>query len=278
MKKAIIVPNYLKEQSVSFSKIATEILINNGYEVSVLTEHEMPREGADFALVLGGDGTLLRACKKMCTVNTPVLGINFGSLGYLTECNPDTAIEAISSVVDGKYNIENRLLIEGEIVREDKVVCSFVALNEAAFYRSSLLKAFSLEIYINGALTQTAVGDGFIVATPTGSTSYNMSAGGPVLTPTADNMVLTPVSPKYYPRSSIVIGGGDTLEIKVSVNSITKVGNPSLQIDGENAIDIYDGDVVRIRKHNKYAKIIKVAERSFYQVLSKKLSKATYDL
>ena len=126
-------------------------------------------------------------------------------------------------------------------------------------------------------LTQTVVGDGLIVATPTGSTSYNLSAGGPVLTPNANNIVLTPISPKYFPRSSIVANGEDEIEVKIIVDSVVKTGNPALQIDGDNAFELNDGDVIKIKRNDGYAKVIKLTSQSFYQVLRKKLSKATYD-
>lgn len=277
MKNAIIIPNYLKEESMSFSKVAEKKLTDSGYNVQILLENEVPNDKADFALVLGGDGTMLRACKKLYDKDIAVLGINFGNLGYLTECNPDNAISAIDKIMQGEYTIENRIMIKGEVVRNGKRAYEFSALNEVAFFRASLLKAFNLDVSINGMHTQTIVGDGLIVATPTGSTSYNLSAGGPVLTPNADNMVLTAVSPIYYPRSSLVINGFDKLDVNVSINSITKTGNPSIQIDGDEYFEIFDGDIVKIEKHPKQVRIIKIANSNFYCVLNKKLSKATYD-
>lgn len=277
MKKAIIVPNYIKEESMEFSKTAIELLESNGYEVSILEENGVPKEKADFAIVLGGDGTLLRACKKLYKLDIPMLGINFGHLGYLTECSPDTAVASIDKIVNGDYSLENRMMLCGEVIRDGKEIYSFVALNEASFYRSTLLKAFTAELYINDMLTQTVVGDGLIVATPTGSTSYNLSAGGPVLTPDSSNIVLTPIAPKYFPRSSIVANGNDNIEIKIIVDSFIKTGNPALQIDGDNAFELNDGDVIKIKRNREYAKIIKLTSVSFYQVLRKKLSKATYD-
>ena len=277
MKKAIIIPNYLKENSISFSQVAKELLAKHGYAVQVLNENEAPDKDAEFALVLGGDGTLLRACKKLYFLDIPMLGINYGNLGYLTGCNPENALEAIEKIVIGDFTIEKRAMLSGQVVRNGESVYSFVALNECAFYRASFLKAFTMEIYINGVYTHSVVGDGLIVATPTGSTSYNMSVGGPVLTPNADNMVITPVSPIYFPKSSLVANGSHSVDIGIKVNSITKIGTPSLQIDGDVAFELQNGDVVKIRKHEKCARIIKVSDRSFYQVLSHKLSKATLD-
>ena len=277
MKKAIVIPNYTKQESIDFSKTAIELLEKNGYEVEVLKENDEPANKADFALVLGGDGTLLRACKKLYKYDIPMLGINYGHLGYLTECNPDMAIASIDKIVNGEYTLESRMMLSGEVIRNDKSVYSFVALNEASFYRSTLLKAFTADLYINEMLTQTVVGDGLIVATPTGSTSYNLSAGGPVLTPNANNIVLTPISPKYFPHSSIVANGEDEIEVKIIVDSVVKTGNPALQIDGDNAFELNDGDVIKIKRNDGYAKVIKLTSQSFYQVLRKKLSKATYD-
>ena len=277
MKKAIIIPNNLKEESVAFSKEVEKILIDQGYLVTILMEHDEPTEAADFAIVLGGDGTLLRACKKLYKLDIPMLGINFGHLGYLTECNPEYALGAIDRILKGDFSLEKRIMLSGDVIRNGESVYSFVALNEASFYRSTLLKAFTAELSINGMLTQTVVGDGLIVATPTGSTSYNLSVGGPVLTPDSSNIVLTPISPKYFPRSSIVASGDDEIEVKIIIDSVVKAGNPALQIDGDKAFELCDGDIITIKKDSAFAKTIKLTNQSFYQILRKKLSKATYD-
>ncbi len=273
MKKAIIVPNYLKEQSMGFCQTAKGMLEGMGYEVVVLAESDVPTEKADFALVLGGDGTILRACKKLYLLDIPVFGINFGNMGYLTACNPDTAIECINKLVNKEYKTENRIMLKGSVIREGKEVYSFVSLNEATLFRSKLKKAFSSEVYINGMITETVFGDGIIVATPTGSTCYNLSAGGPVLTPESNNIVITPLSPMYFVCSSIVASGEDTIEIKVKIGGVVSEATVSLEIDGDSSFDITDGDILKIEKAEKTAKIIKVSDTSFYQILRKKLSK-----
>ncbi len=273
MKKAIIVPNYLKAESMGFCQVAKEMLEKIGYDIEVMAENDFPASKADFALVLGGDGTILRACKKLYKLDIPVFGINFGNMGYLTGCNPDTAVECINKVVSGKYKLESRLMIEGEVIRKGEAIHSFVALNEATLFRSTLKKAFKMELYINGLNTQTILGDGVIVATPTGSTSYNLSAGGPVLTPDSNNMVITPVSPMQFLHTSIVAGGNDIIEIRVKISSLLENASVSLEIDGDSSIDIYDGDVLRIKKAENTAKTIKVNDVSFYQLLKQKLSK-----
>ena len=272
MKRAIIIPNYLKAESMGFCDVAKGMLENMQYQVEVLREDDTPSE-ADFALVLGGDGTILRACKKLYRCGIPVFGINFGNMGYLTGCNPDGAIECIEKVVKGEYKLENRMMLEGEVVREGKVIFSFVALNEATLFRSTLKKAFNAEVYINGMNTETVLGDGLIVSTPTGSTSYNLSAGGPVLTPESNNMVITPISPMHFVCSSIVTSGEDMIEVRVKINSLLKNACVSLEVDGDCSFDIIDGDVLKIKKAENTAKTIKVDNVSFYQILKKKLSK-----
>ncbi len=273
MKKAIIIPNYLKSESIGFCGVAKEMLEGMCYDVEVLAENDLPSGDAEFALVLGGDGTILRACKKLYTRDIPVFGINFGNMGYLTACNPDTAIDCIGKVVRGEYKLESRMMLEGEVIRNGEGVFSFVSLNEATLFRSTLKKAFNSEIYINGMNTQTILGDGVIVSTPTGSTSYNFSAGGPILTPESNNMVITPISPMHFLHSSIVTGGDDTIEVKVSISSLTKDSCISLEIDGDSSFDVYDGDVLKIKRAEKTAKTIKVNDISFYQILKQKLSK-----
>ena len=274
MKTAIIIPNYLKEKSLAFSKEAEKLLEEAGYNPIILGANEPFNGEADFALVLGGDGTVLRASKQLYPTDIPILGINFGHLGYLTECNPESAIEAINKVIKGEYIVENRLMLNCEIIRDGKTLNSFISLNEVVLNRATLMKAFKMELYINGKHTNTALGDGIIVSTPTGSTSYNLSAGGPILTPTANNMVITQIAPIYFPSTPLVIAGDDVVEIKVTIDNITKKGNVTLEIDGSDSIDIKDGDIVRIKKAEGSAKVIKVSERSFYQLLKEKLSKA----
>ena len=278
MKNAIIIPNYLKEKSLEFSKKAKMLLEEKGYNPIILGENEAFDGKADFALVLGGDGTIIRASKQLYGTDIAVLGINFGNLGYLTECNPETAIDAINKLISGDYTIENRLMISGEIVREGKTIHSFIALNEASLYRATLMKAFKMEIYINNKHTNTVLGDGLIIATPTGSTSYNLSAGGPILTPTANNMVITQIAPFSFPGTPLVIAGDDVIKIRIKIDNITKKGNVSMEFDGSESVEIQDGDIIRIQKAEHNAKIIKVSDRSFYQLLKEKLSKANYEI
>lgn len=274
MKTAAIIPNYLKEKSISFSAELKAYLLNKGYEVLVLGENELPSKKVDFALVLGGDGTLLRAAKRLYGMDIPLLGINFGHLGYLTEATPSDAFSAIDKIISGEYVLENRIMLTGEVIRNNEVIHSFIGLNEASIFRSTLKKAFKLRVNINGMHVQTILGDGLVVATPTGSTSYNLSLGGPVLTPSAENLVLSPISPIYYPNCSLVVNGKDEIEICVSINQPGGIGMASLEIDGDGSFEITDSDVIKIKRAEYTTKTIKVSNRSFYRILKQKLGKS----
>ena len=274
MKNAVIIPNYLKEKSLEFSKEAKKLLEDKGYNPIILCENEKFDSQADFALVLGGDGTIIRASKQLYGTDIPVLGINFGHLGYLTECNPETAIDAINKLISGEYTTENRLMLECSLVREGKEIHNFIALNEVSLNRATLMKAFKMEIYVNNKHTNTVLGDGLIIATPTGSTSYNFSAGGPILTPTASNMVITQIAPIYFPSTPLVTAGDDEISVVININNITKKGSVALEIDGSESIEIKDKDIIRVKRALHNAKIIKVSDRSFYQLLKEKFSRA----
>ncbi|MBR2024868.1 MAG: NAD(+)/NADH kinase [Clostridia bacterium] len=275
MKNAIIIPNYLKEKSLAFSKETELLLKEKNYNPIILSENEKFKGEADFALVLGGDGTIIRASKQLYGTDIAMLGINFGHLGYLTECNPESAMDSIEKLINGECIIENRIMLDCELVREGKTVKNFIALNEIVLNRATFMKAFKMEIYINARHTNTILGDGVIVATPTGSTSYNLSAGGPILTPTANNMVITQIAPIYFPSTPLVTAGDDIIEIKVNIDNSTKKGKVVLEVDGSESVEIENDNVIRIKRADFFARTIKVSDKSFYQILKEKLSKAS---
>lgn len=275
MKNAIIVPNTQKEKSVEFAPVAKEFLENSGYTVQMYTDTQAPCENAEFAIVLGGDGTILRTAKRFYGLDIPLFGINFGHLGYLSEVSADDSYNGLERLISKEYEIEERIMLSGEVIRNGNSVFSFVSLNEASVYRSTLMHALRLEVMINTKHTETIYGDGVIVATPTGSTSYNLSAGGPVLTPTSSSIVITPVSPKYFPRSSIVTDGADETEIEINFETVNETGAPCIEIDGDMRFVLENGDMIKIRRANKTAKIIKITDKSFYQILREKLSRAS---
>jgi NAD+ kinase len=272
MKKAIIIPNTLKESSVEFAPRAAAFLKENGYDAKIVTSIDNDLE-ASFAVVLGGDGTILRAARQLYGKNIPIFGINFGNLGYLTECSAEDATEGLVRLVNGSYRVESRMMLEGEIVRGNETVSSFIALNEVCTYRATLMHALCAQLKINGNYTETVRGDGLIISTPTGSTSYNLSAGGPILTPTSRNIVITPVAAHTLSNPSIVTDGTDKASVSVSFGSPDDMGCACLEVDGYERHQLCDGDVINVRCAEHDAKIIKVTDKSFYQILREKLYK-----
>jgi len=272
-KTVVIIPNTLKEKSLEFAPTAAAYLQERGYNTEIITDKAEEVKSAKFALVLGGDGTILRAARQLYGKNIPIFGINFGRLGYLTEFSADKAIEALDKLVSGEYSVEGRMMLEGEIVRDGEIKASFIALNEVCAYRATLMHAISTALYINGKHTETVSGDGLIVSTPTGSTSYNLSAGGPVLTPTSQNIVITPVASHGFTHPSIVTDGGDAAAMEIAFGSPDDRGFAYLEVDGNERYELLSGDVVNVRRAKHQTKIIKATDRSFYQILREKLSK-----
>ncbi len=272
MKKAIIIPNTLKEKSLEFAPVAASFLKEKGYKAEIITENTSSVKDASFAVVLGGDGTILRAARQLYGRDIPLFGINFGRLGYLTECSSDDALSGLEKVVDKDYRIENRMMIEGEIIRDGTKAAEFIALNEISLYRAMLMHAVSTEIMINGKHTETVRGDGLIIATPTGSTSYNLSAGGPVLTPTSQSLVITAVAAHNLSHSSIVTDGDDIISARITYGYAEDTENAFLEVDGNERYRLQSGDTITVRRAKHSVKIIKVSDKSFYQTLKEKLS------
>lgn len=275
MRNAIIVPNTLKQKSVEYAKRAELLLLKSGYNVQVYNDGDTPLENAEFAVVLGGDGTILRTAKRFYGMNIPLFGINFGHLGYLSAIGPDEADDGIKKLIRGDFTVEERIMLEGRIIRENQHMLKFVGLNEICVSRSTLVHAFSSELLINNKHTDTIIGDGVIISTPTGSTAYNLSAGGPVLTPTSKNMVITPVSPTYFPHLSIVIDDDDEAQIVIKYETMYENGKPCIEIDGESRYVLENNDIIKVTRAPYTAKIIKISDKSFYQILREKMSRAS---
>ena len=271
-KTVIIIPNTLKEKSLEFAPVAADYLKEQGYSAEIITDKADGVKNARLALVLGGDGTILRAARQLYGKNIPIFGINFGRLGYLTEYGSEDAMEGLSKLVSGEYTIESRMMLEGEIVRNGEAVNSFIALNEVCAYRATLMHAITTKLYINGRHTETVSGDGLIVSTPTGSTSYNLSAGGPVLTPTSQNIVITPVASHGFSHPAIVTDGGDTSSMEIIFGGHESRGVAYLEVDGNERYELLSGDTVNVRRAKHQTKIIKATDKSFYQILREKLS------
>lgn len=236
-----------------------ENLIND--KVLFLDEEELFKQSS-FIVILGGDGTILRWAKKIAKHSKNILGINIGNLGYLTDVDKNEATVAIKKVLENKYKVEKRMMLSAFI--DDK---EYICLNEINLKNGSFSKMVKIGIDINDKFVDSFNADGVIVSTPTGSTAYNLSAGGPILKPDTELMAITYVCPHALFSRPYIISSNDIIRMYIENEDIVAC----LSLDGENCIPIKYGDSIYIKKSNFYTNIIKTNELGFYDVLRRKM-------
>ena len=228
-------------------------------------------EGTECVIVLGGDGTLIQAARDLSSINVPVFGINIGTLGYLTEIDMEQAFPAIDRIMADEYNIDTRMILRGRVYRGDDKLYSDIALNDIVINRIGSLKIINFDIFVNGEYLITYPADGLIVSTPTGSTAYNLSAGGPIVRPQTDCIVMTPVCPHVLNKSSVIFGGEDVLEVRMT-QSRSGVEERVVTFDGTDYINLVSGDRIVISRSDTRASLIRIGKHNFLQILRNKLS------
>ena len=228
-------------------------------------------EGTECVIVLGGDGTLIQAARDLSSINVPVFGINIGTLGYLTEIDMEQAFPAIDRIMADEHNIDTRMILRGRVYRGDDKLYSDIALNDIVINRMGSLKIINFDIFVNGEYLITYPADGLIVSTPTGSTAYNLSAGGPIVRPQTDCIVMTPVCPHVLNKSSVIFGGEDVLEVRMTP-SRSGVEERVVTFDGTDYINLVSGDRIVISRSDTRASLIRIGKHNFLQILRNKLS------
>jgi len=221
----------------------------------------------DLIIVVGGDGSLLNAAHAVIDANIPILGINRGSLGFLTDIHP-TELEKVHAILQGKYNLEERFLLTATIRLDNKVIGQSNALNEVAIIPDSIPHMIEFEIYIDNQFVCSQDSDGLIIATPTGSTAYALSGGGPILHPELDAIVLVPMFPHTLSNRPIVVDGNRQIEIIISQKNIT---SPRLTCDGQGYINVPQGSHITIQKKPERLHLIHPLEYNYYEALRSKL-------
>lgn len=265
MRKFEIITNTTKDPERAFEKEVCRFLSDNGGEwVTRRTEGFEP----DCMLVLGGDGTVLRAASGTWDRKLPILGINLGTLGYLAETEKENWKEDLLQLMDGSYAVENRMMIAGQLQGTQRR-CD--ALNDIVIARTGALRIMSYDVYVNGKFLNTYHADGMIVCTPTGSTAYNLSAGGPIVEPGAEMMVLTPICPHQINIRSIVLSAKDRIEIVIGATSRESDLLAEADFDGNERVELHTGDRFVIEKSGKVTRLIKLERRSFLETLHKKM-------
>lgn len=225
-------------------------------------------EQADLVIVIGGDGSLLGAARTLARFDIPVLGVNRGRLGFLTDISPDELHTQVSEVLDGDYSRENRFLLDAHVVRDDKIVGRADALNDVVVNSGTSAQMIELELYINDTFVYRQRADGLIVSTPTGSTAYSLSGGGPIMHPTLDAVVLVPMFPHALSSRPIVVEGNS--EIRIDVLGRNRI-HPPVTCDGQVNMTARPGDSVLIRKKPERLTLLHPLGHSFYASCRDKL-------
>lgn len=235
---------------------------------------EIP-EDTECVLVLGGDGTLIRAVSSLVERGLPLIGVNLGTLGYLCELEENNVFMAIEQMMEDVYMVEKRMMLHGQGCKNGKEVVEKIAFNDIVIHRTGALSVVNLIVYVNGEYLNTFRADGIIVSTPTGSTGYNMSAGGPIVDPKAEMILITPINAHNLNSRSIVIGAEDEVVVEIGKRRSQKDETVEVSFDGDNAVKLEVGDRVVMRRAKSTAKICKISNKSFLEILSKKMQAYT---
>ena len=284
MKKVAILPNVQKDKGLETTKRLVNYLLDKGCEPQLSQEvaelAEMPQFAraeeelyrySDLLISLGGDGTLLGIGRRTARFDKPILGINLGTLGFLTAEEKTHAEAAIDKVLSGEYKLEKRMMLECSIAKGDERTSGIIALNDICITRGNLYKILEFHVFVNDEYVDTLLADGVIICTPTGSTAYNLSAGGPVLKADAEIIAITPISPHTLTSRPIVVSAEDTVTVEVKPS---REDTPFMvSADGQDNFTLTGRNVVQIRKAEACTTIIKTKPQSFYDVLRHKLSR-----
>lgn len=234
---------------------------------------EQFREMADLVLVIGGDGTVLRAAQCVYGKETPLIGIKQGYLGFLTALEVKELDDNLERLLQGDYQVERRMMLSGEVYRDGKLILQANALNDLVISRSSLSRVLGVETYMDGNLVEHYYGDGVIFSTPTGSTGYSLSAGGPIVSPDMDVCVMTPLCSHLLVNRPIVFGLHHPMMVKFTSEPVSAV----LERDGKHALDLQKDDVIYIKRAEYVTCLVTLKEKNFFAVMREKLRKGNQE-
>lgn len=268
LKTAHLIRDYLTRQGKScIVDVGVKNPDKEGYIYSQQVE-----EDTDCIIVLGGDGTLLQAVTNLAEKKIPFLGINLGTLGFLAEVNKSGIEDALNKLIHNDYDIENRMMLSGKSYGKHGVKDTARALNDIVITRKGSLQIIDFNIYVNGELLHCYHADGVILSTPTGSTGYSLSAGGPIVEPKADLIVLTPICPHSMQNRSIVLSSGDMVTVEIENGRDGEIQAVEAIFDGCHKVPLCTGEKIEVQKSEKTTGIIKLSQMSFLEVLHRKMS------
>ncbi|OFW51983.1 MAG: hypothetical protein A3G77_04495 [Acidobacteria bacterium RIFCSPLOWO2_12_FULL_68_19] len=232
------------------------------------TREALPCE-VDLVVVLGGDGTLLAMAARIAQAgrDIPILGVNFGSLGFLTEIRIDELTSSVERVLDGTATFDLRAMLAATLRRRTGEIDARVVLNDVVFTKSALSRMIELSVWVNGGFVTRVKADGLIIASATGSTAYNLAAGGPIVHPMGDALIVTPIAPHTLTNRPVIMPGSAEIEVRIEADGAEDV---FVTYDGQSGYPVAEGDVVRVRKSDRTLRLVKPA-RSYFEVLREKL-------
>ena len=228
-------------------------------------------EDTECIIVLGGDGTLLQAARDMVHKDIPLLGINLGHLGFLAEVDQQSLYSALDKLMAGDYEIEERMMLEGSVYRGQKLIGRDIALNDIVIGRDGHLRVVRFKNYVNDVYLNSYNADGIIISTPTGSTGYSLSAGGPIVSPSAEMTIMTPVAPHTLNTRSVIFPAEDVITVEIGKGRHNDCEKGLASFDGDTTIPIVTGDCIIIRRADAKTRILKLNHLSFVEVLRRKM-------
>jgi len=278
MKNFLIITNSKKDKNNEITERIRSHLTQKGAVCNVIDHYdriwedpiEIP-EGTQCILVIGGDGTILAAARALVGTGIPLLGINRGTLGFLADVKLSEIRMALDRLLHDDYRLENRVMLSAEVFRDGEPVDRYIALNDIIVSKSNTLKTIGLTVKINGAVFDSYHADGVVVCTPTGSTGYNLSAGGPIINPTCKNYVITPICPHSLTARCVVLAKDDIVTIEMTQIREGEREEGIASYDGRDGVHLTPGDKVVVYRADAVTPFIKIDEVSFVEILKEKM-------
>ncbi len=286
MKKVILNPNPSRDINLEHTKKIAAVLSEKGVEALIPYDIEGASEtgiktvdfdecarDADMIISLGGDGSLLHTADAAAPFGVPVLGINIGRIGYMAELEANE-LDYLDKIISKEYQIDERMMIDVSVEREGKVVYKATGLNDAVIQKTGIIWTIDMDIYADDMFISHYCGDGVIIATPTGSTAYSLSAGGPVIDPLSRNITITPLCAHALTAKPVVLSYRRAVKVTPRIKVDEAI---SVSVDGSDGFMLHCGDILSVKKSDLITRLIRVKNTNFYDVLYKKLSDRRFD-
>lgn len=284
MYRFYIITNSIKDKDFAVTEQIASYLKEHGCQCKVYNAYQGSGDAhfhytdarqipvdVECIIVLGGDGTLLQAARDVVDLGIPLLGINLGTLGYLAEIEKNKIFPALDKLMADDYTMEKRMMLQGTVYHKGKRIAADLALNDIVISREGALRVVNFLAYVNGAFLTSYKADGIIISTPTGSTGYSLSAGGPIVAPSAAMILMTPLAPHTLNTRSIVFPPEDKIVIEIGAGRDGLEEKGLASFDGDTSIHLVTGDRIEIERSEQDTKIIKISNRSFLETLRKKM-------